>query len=46
MESIGGLVQTVPAHATVMRLALSPLPQLTRTAGTGHSILPGFQERL
>lgn len=44
METIGGLVQTVPAHATVMIFGLPSLSAtLTITAGSGYSILPGFQ---
>ena len=44
MDSMAGSEQTVPAHATVMILSLSPnRPQLTITAGTGYSIFPGFQ---
>ncbi len=44
MYTIGGLVQTVPVHATVMILSRPLLSAtVTRTAGRGYSILPGFQ---
>ena len=40
---MAGLVQIVPVQATVMRLRVSGvLPQLTRAAGTGYTIVPGF----
>jgi hypothetical protein len=44
MDTMGGVVQTVPAQAMVMIFGFSsPRAQLTITAGTGYSILPGFQ---
>ena len=44
IDTIAGDEHTVPAHATVIILGLSPvLAQLTITAGTGYSIFPGFQ---
>ena len=44
MDTCAGSEQMVPAHATVMILGVSPgRAQLTMTAGTGYSILPGFQ---
>jgi hypothetical protein len=46
METIGGVVFTVPAHATVMIFGLSPGfgPQAdTITAGTGLSREQGFR---
>ena len=43
MDTIGGFVQTVPAHATVIILSFpSPSVTLTITAGRGYSIFPGF----
>jgi hypothetical protein len=43
MDTIGGFVQIVPAHAMVMMLAFpSRSATLTMTAGTGFNILPGF----
>ena len=40
---MGGFVQTVPVQATVIRFGFSPSrPRLTRTAGRGYSIFPGF----
>ena len=47
MEIIAGDEQDVDAHATVMIFGFSsPRLQLTITAGTGYSILPGFQNCL
>ena len=44
MDSMAGEEQIVPAHATVIILGFSPSrPQLTITAGTGYSILPGLK---
>jgi hypothetical protein len=44
IDTIGGFVHTVPAHATVMMLSLPLLSAtLTITAGTGFNIFPGFQ---
>jgi hypothetical protein len=43
MDTIAGLLQTVPAHAIVIIFALcSELSQLTMTAGMGYNIFPGF----
>src|SRR5699024_9137430 len=43
MDTMGGFVQTVPVHATVVILSF-PFPSvtLTMTAGRGYSIFPGF----
>lgn len=43
MDTCAGSEQMVPAHATVMMLGSPGRPQLIITAGTGYSILPGFQ---
>ncbi len=41
---MGGSLQTLPIHAMVMIFGLNgPLPQLTRTTGSGVRTLPGFQ---
>jgi hypothetical protein len=47
MDSMGGSLHTFPAQAIVIRFGFHPSvpPQLTKTAGTGDSTFPGFQDR-
>ena len=40
---IGGSELIIPVHAIVKTLALSIVPQVTITGGTGKSIVPDFQ---
>ena len=43
---MGGSLHTFPVQAMVIRFGFHPPvpPQLTRTAGTGDSTFPGFQD--
>jgi hypothetical protein len=42
MPISGGFEHSVPTQANVMMLAHSPVPQLTKTAGTGYSAVVAF----
>jgi hypothetical protein len=46
IDSMGGSLQTFPAHAIVIRFGFHPSvpPQLTRTGGAGERTFPGFQD--
>jgi hypothetical protein len=47
IDTIAGSEQIVPAHAIVSKLSLPSLSlQLTKTAGTGYNMLPGFHDFL